>query len=347
MPKEKEVEEVKRFCVMLAKRAGIKKYKSKYSKRIFSQHDHIVMLTLKEIESRSYREFADWLSPEELELSRAPYFNTPQKASQRFKNSTIALLIEKCISLLRKKALSVGIDSTGFGLNEGSTYYNKRCLIFKTRKPFLKLSIACELDSMLVLGTSIHKMSRNDTRDFIPLLAKLKGKKLRFVSADKAYDSEANRKYVVEELSSRPEIPIRGSLGRRPGFYRKRNKLTKMYHQRSKVETAFSVMKRLYKPNIKATTVKQQRKEALFKVLAYNIHRLCELTILWLNHRISTQPFFGCFGPVFVILLPVQFVSRNSETFKYNFHTNMDKWGSFGVLGINAISVANLGLRRT
>ena len=295
MPKENAVAEVKRFCVMLAKRAGVKKYKSKYSKRIFSQHDHIIMLTLREIESRSYREFADWLNPEELELSKAPFFNTPHKASQRFKNSTIALLIEKCISLLRKKALNVGVDSTGFGLNEGSTYYNKRCLIFKTRKAFLKLSIASELSSILVLCTSIHKLSRNDTRDFIPLLAKLKGKKLCFVAADKAYDSESNRKYVIEELNSKPEIPIRGRLGKHPGFYRKRNKLGKAYHQRSKVETAFSVMKRLYKPNIKATTVKQQRKEALFKVLAYNIRRLRKLkefAILWLNHRISTQPLF-------------------------------------------------------
>ena len=148
---------------------------------------------------------------------------------------------------------------------------------------------------MLVLGTSIHKMHRNDTRDFKQLLAKLKGKKLRFVAADKAYDSESNRAYVMNELHSTPEIPIRGSLGRRPGFFRKRNKLTKAYHQRSKVETAFSVMKRLYKPNIKATTVRQQRKEALFKVLAYNIRRLCKLkefAILWLNHRISTQPIF-------------------------------------------------------
>ena len=290
MPKEKEIEEVKRFVLTLAKRAGVKKYKSKYSKRTFSQHDHVVMLTLKEIESRAYREFVDWLNPEELELAKVPHFTTPHKASQRFKNSTIALLIEKCISLLRKKAYIVGIDSTGLSLNEGSTYYNKRCLVVGKRKPFLKLSIACELGSMLVLGTSIHKMHRNDTRDFIPLLAKLKGKKLRFVCADKAYDSESNRQYVVEELNSKPEIPIRGSLGRRPGFYRKRNKLTKAYHQRSKVETAFSVMKRLYKPNIKATTVRQQRKEALFKVLAYNIRRLCELTILWLNHRISTQP---------------------------------------------------------
>jgi len=83
-------------------------------------------------------------------------------------------------------------------------------------------------------------------------------------------------------------------LGRHAGFYRKRAKQTKKYHQRSKVETTFSVMKRLYKPNIKATTVRQQRKEALFKVLAYNIRRLRKLkefAILWLNHRISTQPF--------------------------------------------------------
>lgn len=296
MPKEKEIAEVKRFCVVLAKRAGIKKYKSKFSKRTFSQHDHVVMLTLREIESRAYREFADWLCPEELELAKAPHFTTPHKASQRFKNSMIALLIEKCISLLRKKALSVCVDSTGLSLNEGSTYYYRRCLVVGKKKLFLKLSVACELRSMLVLCTSIHKMHRNDTRDFKQLLAKLKGEKLRFVCADKAYDSEENRRFVIEELESKPEIPVRGSLGRRPGFYRKRNKLTKAYCQRSKVETAFSVLKRLYNPNIKATTVRQQRKEALFKVLAYNIRRLCKLkefVILWLNHRISTQPFLS------------------------------------------------------
>jgi transposase len=280
MPKEKEIEELKRICVILAKRAGVKKYKSKYSKRTFSQHDHIIMLTLREIESRSYREFVDWLNPEKLNVSHTPHFTTPHKAGQRFANSVIALLVEQCISLLRKKALRVGVDSTGFGLSEGSTYYTKRCVIVGKKKRYLKFSIACELSSMLVLSTSIHKAWRNDNRDFLPLLAKLKGKKLSFVSADKAYDSNANRAYIIQELNSKPEIPIRGKLGIHPGYYRKRAKLTKAYHQRSKVETAFSVMKRLYKPNIKAKKAAQQRKELLLKTLAYNIRRLSKIIVL-------------------------------------------------------------------
>ncbi len=291
MPKEKAVIEIKRFCILLAKRAGIRKFKSKYSKRIFSQHDHIIMLTLREIESRSYREFVDWLSPAELRLSKVPFFNTLHKASKRFKNGIIALLVEKCISLLTKKALKIGVDSTGFSLNEGSTYYNKRCLVFKTRKPFLKLSIACELDSMIVLTTSIHKMHRHDNRDFKQVLKKLKGEIISFVAADKACDSEGNRAYIIQDLHTRPEIPIRGQLGIHPGFYRKRNKTTAKYHQRSKIETTFGVIKKLYKSNIKATTIQQQRKELLFKILAYNIRRLRKI-ILWLNQRISTRPFF-------------------------------------------------------
>ncbi len=57
----------------------------------------------------------------------------------------------------------------------------------------------------------------------------------------------------------------------------RRNFPKKEYHQRSKVETVNSVMKRIFREVIRAKKLIMQKQEMLLKCLAYNICRLVKL----------------------------------------------------------------------
>src|SRR6476660_2958370 len=122
---------------------------------------------------------------------------------------------------------------------------------------------------------------------FRPLIIKLsESVQLSVVTADKAYDSEDNHvlvRDVLHALSVIParyeHVPIRMTCGR----YRKQMKrgyCKLLYNQRNKNETIVSVIKRLFGEHITSRLVKTQNRELSFRCIAYNIHRLTNLTII-------------------------------------------------------------------
>jgi hypothetical protein len=123
---------------------------------------------------------------------------------------------------------------------------------------------------------------------FRPLIIKLsESVQLSVVTADKAYDSEEDNHVLVRDvlhaLSVIParyeHVPIRKTHGR----YRKQMKrgyCKLLYNQRNKNETIVSVIKRLFGEHITSRLVKTQNRELSFRCIAYNIHRLTNLTII-------------------------------------------------------------------
>ena len=51
------------------------------------------------------------------------------------------------------------------------------------------------------------------------------------------------------------------------------------YHQRNKTETIFSVIKRRFGSEIKSYNDAMKTKELLYRVLAYNSHRMCLISL--------------------------------------------------------------------
>lgn len=113
---------------------------------------------------------------------------------------------------------------------------------------------------------------------------------------DKAYDSEDIHELVWDTLNSCSLVPVRNRKRKRiSGYYRRRMAHSfdeEKYHQRNKVETVFSVLKRKFGEALKARQYRQQIKEIKIKVILYNISKmivsLCALVLL----RNSTEPFF-------------------------------------------------------
>ncbi len=99
---------------------------------------------------------------------------------------------------------------------------------------------------------------------------------------DRGYDSEEIFKLVFEDLGAYPLI-LQKRLSvpkhKRKGRYRKETIGVfdyGEYLQRNKVETAFSILKRKFGFSIRSKNVKNQKVEAMSRIIAYNIDRMLE-----------------------------------------------------------------------
>lgn len=107
--------------------------------------------------------------------------------------------------------------------------------------------------------------------------------------------SEENHMFVRERLRAFSSIiPPRYQdvpVWRTHGRYRKKMKRgypKPLYNQRNKDETIISVIKRLFGEHIRSVLVRMQNRELAFRCIAYNMHRVTNLLLLWA--MVSTKP---------------------------------------------------------
>src|SRR6476659_3688622 len=100
-------------------------------------------------------------------------------------------------------------------------------------------------------------------------------------------------------------LPVDGaSLARESHVWRAHGKYRKqmkrgysklLYNQRNKDETIISVIKRLFGEHITSRLVRTQNKELSFRCIAYNTHRLTNLTIItWFLQSPCVPMLFIC-----------------------------------------------------
>jgi Transposase DDE domain len=116
------------------------------------------------------------------------------------------------------------------------------------------------------------------------------------VIGDKGYDSEENHVLVRELLHGFSIIPTRYEhvpIWRTHGRYRKQMKhgySKVLYNQRNKDETIVSVIKRLFGEHLMSRLIRTQNRELSFRCIAYNTHRLANLTIIkWFLRSLNCQ----------------------------------------------------------
>ena len=276
----KKISEFKSFLVSARKLINkLPKFNSKFSNKIYDNHQKMVILLLKQKMKMTYRSVVRFLQFSNvaralLKLTRVPDHSTLVKFHKR-------LNIKDIDSLLCKKPVKTSaIDSSGFETSYMSYHYANVWNRQDKRKyrRYLKVSIAICTDSQYVLSQKIRLGPRNDNFDFKSVL---KDVNCKYVVADKGYDSKSNRYFVLRNMKAYPHIPYRKRSGRtyeKLGVPIKFNK--KIYHQRSKVETVFSVIKRKYGSYILSKSFETQKKELLIRLVAYNIDRKVILTAL-------------------------------------------------------------------
>jgi hypothetical protein len=246
-----------RAIIRVLGKAGVPRYFRHYSNRVYDAWQHTILLALRQLEAKSYRRFVDWLRDcrpllRTLNLRRIPHYTTLQKFAARVPSELLDRILRDFSSETGRAEASfiLGVDASGFRPSKASSYYTRSLRPRRVRR-YVKCTLAVELRSQLVCGFKARRLARHDVVDFRPVLEKAQPEPGFVVVADKGYDAGHVHEYVREELGGYAVIPPRHlevPIWRTRGVYRKEMKRgysKRLYNQRNKDETVFSVVKRL------------------------------------------------------------------------------------------------------
>ena len=273
-------------------RLPLLRYSHRFSRHTYSQQQLLTLLLFKEYLRATYRNVVDLISLMTevcrlLNLKTIPHFTTLQKFLARIPSGLLSHMIH-CLAeatLPSDASVSVvAVDATGFTCDYASDWYCERT--GRRRKTFMKLSVAVDTERLILLGFTMSRTPIHDVRHAPAVLRQA----YRHVHApvyvmDKAYDAEAIHTLVVEDLQAEAIIPARrSSRDVVTGPYRSRAHDRfdpERYHQRSAVETTFSIMKRKWGGELTARKRRYQRKQMKLKWAIYALERLEILTVVW------------------------------------------------------------------
>lgn len=191
------------------------------------------------------------------------------------------------------------VDSTGF-----STFGKRRWLDarmdIRERRDYLKLHIMSGVMTKVITSAQISEGTANDS-PYFEILSRETAQRftIRQAIGDAAYLSR-NNCAIVEELGGEPYFMVKSNTRRfgKIGGYAWKNMINqfvnnteefmKIYHQRSIVESVFSMMKRKFSPHVRSKTFAGRKNEILCKVIAHNASVLCHV-IFALNLRIDFE----------------------------------------------------------
>jgi len=219
-----------------------------------------------------------------------PHFNSVLRYL-RSPSMTAALrgLVELSALPLKAVETDFAVDSTGFTTSRFERWYDHKWGKEKTRRQWVKLHAMTGVRTNVVTAVELSGGHSGDSLYFKSLLATTaQNFDMRDVSADKAYSSKAILQAVADEGAT-PYIPFRGGIPAIQGymptmtentsaFYRmqymfayQRDTFLAHYHQRSNVETTFSMIKRKFGDSLRSKSETGQMNEILCKVVAHNL----------------------------------------------------------------------------
>jgi hypothetical protein len=270
-------------------------YRSKFSKRTFTQPQLLVILCLMRYEDWTLRKAEVRLAEhselrDALGLRKAPDHTTLYRFLRRLdERALVAALNEtvRCLPELRHDergpAATVAVDATGLAPGAISTFYVRRT---RNRggepmlwRRWLKWLIVVDTDRQMVLAQEACSGPYNGSAMLRSLVdAAHEVTPLGLVLADAEFDSEQNHRHVRERLTAASVIPAkRGKATWRVQGYRAQMRAafpSRLYRQRVLAESVFSAVKRKLSARAPGRSLQTQRMQALLLGLAYNLYRL-------------------------------------------------------------------------
>ncbi len=257
------------------KRARIPYYWSKYSRKDYTLHQHIMLIVLAQYvgsvgRMRQYIWAMDRVR-KVMRLKRIPHKSTISRELKRMPERWIRLVVREVVKMVGMPR-RFAVDSTGIQISPRSYYYTLRIGEIGKIREGLKLHVAVDVERKIITSAFATKWRVNDSPYLIPLL---EGEvKIEEIYADKGYDSLKNIQFVLSK-GGKPYIAIRENASR--GLRRRMLKLSKSqewlekYSHRNIVESVFHSFKKVVGDYILARSFSSSS-HLLFKVLAYDLY---------------------------------------------------------------------------
>ena len=246
--------------------------------------DMVFAATFKVFSTVSGRRFACDLADAHAKgyIAKAPHFNSVLNYLRTPELTPIfRALIAESAAPLKSVETGFAIDSSGFTTSRFVRWVDAKYGQPKQEYDWVKVHLMTGVKTNIVTAVEIGERYAGDSPQFIPLVntTAQRGFKIGDVTADAAYSSYDNMERVGQ-LGGTPYIAYRANAsGQHGGLYGKmfhfynlhRDDFLKHYHQRSNVETTFSMVKAKFGDHLRSKTDTGMVNEALAKVLCHNI----------------------------------------------------------------------------
>jgi hypothetical protein len=269
----------------------VPEFRTKFSKRVFSQPQLLAILCLMRYEDWTFRETEVRLKEhrelcEALEIEKVPDYTT----LYRFMRRVDETLVNKVLGATARRVTSgqdgekstVAVDGTGLEATSVSRFFVNRQ---RDRgqglqwKAWCKWVVAVDCSRKVILSQLARPAPVNDCAS-LPMLVRAADKVLPvgLVLADAEFDSERNHLFCRKELGAMSIIPAK--RGKKTwnikGIRREMRESfpREGYGKRAIVETVFSIVKRKLSAKAPGRTSEAQRRQAMILGAAYNFYRL-------------------------------------------------------------------------
>ena len=195
------------FCYELFGLSELPLYSHKFSKKVFSQFQHLFLLVYKQSRKFTYEDLMTDLSDNQdlrlyIGLNKLPHYTTLIKFAGRLPCKVLDKIITSVKHLIPQPK-KVAIDATGISLDNASPHYCKRIGRRTTKRPFMKTTFLVDIKNYMILLCKMRKKTRHDTIDAKPTIKKAaKHYKPEWFYADRGYDSEELFKLCFEKLKA-------------------------------------------------------------------------------------------------------------------------------------------------
>jgi transposase len=221
----------------------------------------------------------------------------PNKINTRMEDASLTPFLNGLITQsslpLRSIETVFAPDSSGFSTSRFVRWYDEKYGVERSGHDWVKVHLMTGTKTNVVTAVEIADRNAGDCPQFKAMIeATAQNFRIEEVSADKAYLSFENLE-LVHSLGGMAYIPFKSNNV--PGnagtvwekmyhyFNLRRDEFLSHYHQRSNVESTFSMIKAKFGDNVRSRTDAAMVNEALCKILCHNICCLiqahCELGI--------------------------------------------------------------------
>ncbi len=191
-------------------------------------------------------------------------------------------LVERAALPLRTIETTFAPDSTGFSTSRFVKWFDEKYGRERSGREWVKAHAMVGTKTNVITACVIEGPTAGDSPQFKPMLETTvaNGFNPKDVCADKAYLSQENLE-LVETHGGTPFIPFKvNSLPGEPGslwermfgyFQFRRQEFLGHYHQRSNVESTFSMVKAKFRDHVRSKSDVAMKNEVLLKFLCHNI----------------------------------------------------------------------------